>query len=892
MELIWSLPFTICSILPMHCRSQQPEFSSPAPILSHKYAHRWTRVFFVVFFIANSVYSAESHTSKYFEGLRQRHLFGIAEGYCLSRLAQPRLTDSDRARYSWELSKTLAAHAMVAQSAEQSELWTRAENTLKQILKDHPHWADTPIFHAELTRVDAQKADLLYWQAKADPSNLPRKQNAISSLTRAATALVQSEKQVNQLLKKAGSRKNYTVLNVSTIRDTVLDFQLLIAQTKMKLADLYLSQNNQRKTNLNAAIELLKPLSRRASTLKITWQSKLELIRCDRIAGDNIAAQRAIQVLIKEDPPPYLNEPIFVESMRILLADNKAELAATQIISFRQDHNRHSSELGYLEIQALIALRKIALKNKQESLAEEIWNQIETRNQHLTTSQPGYWSQRARLLVHQQHQVDQYGSQLTQELNQAQLFYSQGKLKQAITAYEQTAKQAESEGKTDLAIELWFTSGSLLIKTRQYKKAATVFRALSQRFASNPKAADASLLGAWCLGQLYTQSRTKSRRLAYTSALEELRKQFSGSASYHEAGWMLARLEESRLQYSKALVLYSEIPDGHQKSSDAHLGIARCYEKILLRLASLNKPTNAWRQEAIDVLEKFLADFPDQNKIDMQSQAEVALRLTRIYLNNVPPDYAKAHRLLDQVISTSSNLIQHLKKNNEVSEASVAQAAKEIQIWNQISNQALRLQIIALAGQGNPSAAQSLVENLETAGTDELLSVLNGVSQINLELTPAVRRELGQLQLKSAEKLASRRDELNPQQIKRLDLCLAEAYLAIDQPIRALEYYKELLKQSPHDRSLIKQVALLLEKCGTKECMRQAKQKWRQLETSEKAGSLSWLETRLHIIQTSFESGDKTEAKKLLGVTKLLYPDLGNAEIQNRYRETEARLKK
>ncbi len=876
----------------MHCRFQQPEFSSPEPILSPKCGRHWIRCFFVFIFIANSVCSAENQTSKYFEGLRQRHLFSIAEGYCLSRLAQPRLTEPDRALYSWELSKTLAAHAMVAESAEQSELWKRAENTLKQILKDHPHWNDAPIFRAELTRIDAQKADLLYWQAKADPSHPPRKPHAISSLTRAAAALIQSEKQLNQLLKKAGSRKNYTLLNVSTIRDTLMDFQLLIAQTKMKLADLYTNQINQRKANLSAAIELLEPLSRRASTLKISWQSRLELIRCDRIAGDNKAAQRAIQVLIKENPPSYLNEPLFVESMRILLADNKAELAATQIIKFRQDHKRLSSELGYLEIEALIALRKTALKNKQESLAEDIWNQIETRNQHLTISQPGYWSQRARLLVHQQQQVDQYGSQLAQQLNQAQLFYSQGKLKQAITAYEQTAKQAEAEGKTDLAFELWFTSGSLLIKTGQYEKAATVFRALSQRFASNPKSADVSLLGAWCLGQLYTQSRTKSRRLAYTSALEELRKQFPASASSHEAGWMLARLQESRLQYSKALVLYSEIPDGHPKSSDAQLGIARCYEKILLRLASLNKSTNAWRQEAIDVLEKFVAEFPDQNKIDMQSQAKVALRLTRIYLNNVPPDYAKAHRLLDQVISSSSNLIEHLKKNNEVSEASVAQTAKEIQNWNHISSQALRLQIIALAGQGNPAAAQSLVENLETAGTDELLSVLNGVSQINLELTPVVRRELGQLQLKSAEKLASRRDELNPQQIKRLDLCLAEAYLAIDQPIRALEYYQELLKQSPRDHNLIKQVALLLEKCGTKECMRQAKQKWRQLETSEKAGSLSWLEMRLHVIQTSFESGDKTEARKLLGVTKLLYPELGNPEMQSRYRETEARLKK
>lgn len=875
----------------MFCRFRQTE-SIAKSIARARYAQRWALPFLIVLFTLSSVCSAADHTSKYFEGLRQRHLFDIAEGYCLNRLAQPRLSESDRALYSWELSKTLAAHAMIAEPAEQAELWKRAENTLTQLIKKYPHWVDTPLFQAEIARINAQKADVLYWQAKADPTNRSRKQKAISDLTKASSEMIQAEKQVNQLLKKAGPRKNETVLKVSTIRDAVMDFQLLTAQLKMKLADLYADQINQKQANLNAAIKLLEPLTRRASTLRITWQSKLELIRCDLIAGDNKAAQRAIQALMKENPPAYLSEPIFLESMRILLADNKAELAAKQMIKFRQDHQRYSSELGYLEIQALIALRNIALEKKQESLAEEIWEQIETRNQHLAKTQSGYWSHRARLLVHRQHHVDQYGSQLSQKLNQAQLLYSQGKIEPAIVAYKQTAKQAEKEGKTDLAVELWFTSASLLLKNKQYEKAATEFRSIAQRFKSAPKAADASLLAAWCLGQLYTQSRIKSRRLAYTSALEEHRKQFPSGASYHEAGWMLARLQESRLQYSKALVLYSEIPDGHPKLSDAQLGIARCYENILLRLATLNKPTNAWRQEAINVLAKFLVGFPNQNQFNVQSQAEIALRLARIYLNNDPPYYQKANQLLEKVITTSLKMVAQLKRNNEFSEASFSQTRKAIQNWNRISSQAYRLQIIALAGQGNPSAAQSLVENLETAGTDELLSGLNGVSQINLELTTAARRELGLLQLKSAEKLASRRDELNPRQIKRLDLCLAEAYLAIGQPMRALEYYQDLLKQSPGDRSLIKQVALLLEKCGTKECMRQAKKKWRQLEATEKAGSLTWLETRLHIIESSFQSGDEAEAKKLLGVTKLLYPELGNTEMQNRYREAEARLKK
>ncbi|WP_339730964.1 hypothetical protein [uncultured Gimesia sp.] len=876
----------------MHFCFVQPETASPSD-RRERCVWRGLACFLVLLLAAWNACSADDQTRSYFEGLRQRHLFGIAEGYCLDRLSEARLSDTERARYTLELARTLAAHAIVTSGDEQAELWNRAENTLAQILKDNPQWADTAVFQAERARITAQKAEILYWQVKAIPHNEALKQKALAKLSQADRELIVAETQLNQLLKKSGAFKNFTVLKTTTIRDTLLDFQLLIAQTKIKLADLYDKQSPQRKTNLDAAEKLLEPLSRRATTLQITWLSKLALIQCDRIAGDYAGATRAIQALVKEKPPAYLNEPIFVESMRVLLGENKSQIAAAQIIKHRQDHGQYSSELGYLEINALIQLRKIALDNQQNALADELWQEIETRAQHLGATQPGYWSQRARMLVDQQHQVDQYGSQISLSLKQAQLLYSQGKLEQAIAAYDKTAKQAATEGKTDLAFELGFTAASLQLKAKQFRQAANQFQSLVERYDANPQAADASLLAAWCLGQLYSQSRTKSRRLIYTTALEKVRTRFPNSKSYYEAGWMLARLEEARLQYSKALVLYSEIPDNQPKAADAHLGIARCYEQILLRLNSLNKPTNAWRAEAIDVLENFLTGFPDKTeKTKLPSQAEIALRLTRIFLNGSPPQYTKANRLLELIHHAGSRMMAQLRRNNELSETSVSQTTKQIQFWNQISNQALRLQIIALAGQGNPSAAQSLVENLETAGTDELLSVLNGVSQIDLELTPQARRELGMLQLKSAEKLASRREELTPQQLKRLDLCLAEAYLAIDQPIRALEFYQDLLKQSPKDAALIRQVALLLERCGTKACLRQATPKWRQLEAAEKPGTIPWLDTRLHIIQSLFDSGEEAEAKKLFGVTRLLYPELGNADLKNRYQELETRIKK
>jgi hypothetical protein len=843
--------------------------------------------------VSGSLCQAEDPTRAYFDGLRQRHLFGIAEGYCLNELARPRLSDQKRARYSLELIRTLSAHAASATPAEQDELWKRAEETIAQIERDHPRWSDLPLFQAERARISYLKATQLYWQSQAIPRNEALRDSAIDNLDQAVNQLTLSEQQIQKLLNKAGANQDFTVLSVATVRDSLLDFQLLIAEADMKLAGLYHADSPKRKMSLAAARKWLDPLARRASTLKITWVSRLALIACERLEGDADAAARALQGLVKDQHPAFLNEPVFVESMRILLAQNQAQLAATKIIEYRQEQGRHSSELAFLEIDALLRLHKIAADKKQQELADELWKQIQKRSQQLTQSQPGYWSQRAKLLVNQQEQIQEYGSRLSESLQRAQLLYSEGKLPEAIAAYDKTSQQAAQEGKTDLAFELGFTSASLQLKQKQYREAAEQFQSLAKRYDAAPKAADASLLAAWCLGQLYSQSRTKTRRLAYTAALEDVRKQFPAGSAYDEAGWMLARLEESRLQYSKALVLYSEIPENHARAADAHLGVARCYEQILVRLAALGKPTDAWRQEASDVLEKYLANFPaESNPAILLSQAEIGLRLTRIYLNDTPPEYNKAHRLLELIIHTANTKPEELKRNSEHSPESVAQTTQTIQGWNRVASQALRMQIIALAGQGKPSEARSLVASLENAGTTELLSVLNGVSHIDLDLSPSVRRELGMLQLQSAEKLASRRNDLTPQQIRQLDLCLAEAYLAIDRPIRALEYYQALLKKSPRDNALKRQVALLLEQCGTKECLRQAIPKWRELEAAEKAGSVPWLDARLHIIRAQFESGDTDAAKKLLGVTRLLYPELGNVDLKKQYRELEQQIQK
>ncbi|MCA9068764.1 MAG: hypothetical protein KDA84_07565, partial [Planctomycetaceae bacterium] len=207
--------------------------------------------------------------------------------------------------------------------------------------------------------------------------------------------------------------------------------------------------------------------------------------------------------------------------------------------------------------------------------------------------------------------------------------------------------------------------------------------------------------------------------------------------------------------------------------------------------------------------------------------------------------------------------------------------------WSRILKTARQWRIVSLAGQGLSSRAEMLVRELSNSNTQDVLSVLDGLMQVASEADPTTRRKLGQLQLQTAEELHRRRDQLDPSARKRLDHCRAQAYLATNQPNKALVLFNQMLASQPKDTALRTQVAMLLADTEDREALLKAKQLWRTLESQSKPGSLPWLKQRYQVARCSWKLGEREEARKLLGVTKLLYPQLGNAELKAQYEQLE-----
>ena len=164
------------------------------------------------------------------------------------------------------------------------------------------------------------------------------------------------------------------------------------------------------------------------------------------------------------------------------------------------------------------------------------------------------------------------------------------------------------------------------------------------------------LLGAYCLGRLYDEHKTQSRRELYTTELDRHMERFAADPTADDARFFKAQLEEQRLQATAALPLYLKIPADHPRFSEASAGAARCYETILVRMRERKLPTSELEQAAISTLQQLVPKQESTETVWTEQQCEVALHLAAILLMVEPPRFERAEQLLGQVAQSAAQV--------------------------------------------------------------------------------------------------------------------------------------------------------------------------------------------------------------------------------------------
>lgn len=820
--------------------------------------------------------ASDAELQNYFEQLRGRGLFTVAEGYCLDRLSRGELSDQRRSQLVLEFSHTLAEHANFVEPSEQAELWRRAADVIAEHLQKFPNDSQRLALESQSAAVAASRAETLSWQARLNHHDTELASAAHEAYSTAISQNVAAEATIAEAFSAAVKRRDdSSEFRLSDIRSLHNDVRYLLAKTYLGLAELETGNAPERQEHIRLSEEIAEKLAAGFPGEPPTMEARVLLARASRLRGEADKTLQAVTTIEKAQPSWPIRDAAMVERVRLLLDEQRAADAAETLLKYRQERRGLSGELHVLNLQSLIALAEIANQKKDTALADSLQQQIETHTALAEREIGGYWAYRCRLLRESSRASHEYGSELAAIIQKAQSLYGRNEKADAAKEFANAGRVAFRNKKTDLAIEMAYTRGSILLDDQQYEAAAAAFREIADQFPDNSRAPNSHLLYAYSVGQLYDEERSDARLKAYIAALGNHRAKFPNDPSLAEATWMLAQVQEQQGLTSKALSLYLEIPANHSRAAEAAVAIARCYEVMLHTQRSEKNPDlTVWESEAIERLGKIAAAFPaDAGQLD-DGQIDVLLRLARIQLARRPPQYVEADRQLERVFQ----------------ELSVEGERKSSDSLRSVQSEATRLRVVSLAGQGRFAQAKGLIQNLSDYKVDEALDVLDGLAAMADPTRETASRDLAELQLRAAEGLRAREGDLTPPQRLRLERSLAQAYSTLNLSQKALNTYEALLAQSPNDRTLLKEVSRLLVDCGSRECLEKAKTNWRKVESLEKPGSPDWFEARYQSTRVLLLLHEYEECRKLLNVTRLLHPELGGETLQKKFQALEAEL--
>ncbi|MDG2390817.1 MAG: tetratricopeptide repeat protein [Planctomycetaceae bacterium] len=814
--------------------------------------------------------------SQFYEGLRQRGLFTLVESTLQDQLAEVTLTPEQEDFLRLELSRTYASHAGHRLGEEQRELWRLAGETINADVTATFRSKWSAYLQVQSALIPLQETRFQLEQFRLMPHNRDLRkrvaselQEHLKSLRKVETSLSQ---QSNQVL--ARFRENPRSMAPFEFRSVQKLMIFEVALTLSQIAEVEFDSVEGRRPAIRAALERLRTLTGGAEDESMTWESRVLAIRCEWLQGDYETA-RTLAKRYSGEWPHTLSDEVLAEEAEIDLATGQPDLAFERLTRWKLNQGYLGGELTLLNLRALAGLWKIAWQRKREQLSTDLLAQIHQESDRVQREVGGIWAWRARLFVEQMQQAVQYGPEIAEQIRVAQAAYQQGQLDEAIIRYRQVADLAVKRDRPEIAAEMMFTGGSILLQKQQFAEAEKLFREGVDRFPETERAADCHLMWAWCLGKQYEQKPTKSHRLRYTESLDEHLELYEMSSTTGDANLMYGQFQENRLQVTKALEHYLKVPLDHPKSVMADVAALRSYEKILKLLREQDRSLDAWQEEAIMRLTQRASAYPPESVQLSLTHCRVLLGIVSLQLGKGDLDDQDISRDLSHVIEACS---VH------------SQSSSNVKQWQEMALAAYRLNIVFLAQSGEIRKAEALVSRVAQAGRQPLLELLNGLSAAAAQASPQTKRGIGELQLQASLALNEQRDQLSKEELALLDRSLARSYLLSERSREAHELYEKLLKENADDIQLRRELAESLSKCGTVACHRRALIHWRYLENQSQQGTTDWLKLRAEVIGSLVIINQTDEAKRLLSVTELLYPQINNESLKQRYAELKQKI--
>lgn len=812
---------------------------------------------------SSSPLPAAEDLSRYFQQLRQRGLFVVAEHYAVSRLADTRLAPDRRTDLVVELSRTLAEHAEYANPQQRDELWERALHVVQDELTRKPLRAE--LLTAQAAFLAATRARALRWEVTVAPEDGPLRARWQTSLTTALQLVEALCESLEATLKS--TRRGEGQLLLHEVRQLLLAARCDQGELLRDWAALRNSDDPERASDLVDAATAFQRGQAGTVDARIAARCQLGLADCTRLQRDFDRARKLCDDIEKKHPelPPDLRDALDACRVRIWLDEGRPLQGAEYLLRVRQARHVLSGELWLVQLESLLILRDVARQKGNAPLVQNLEEEAQLALARVAEQAGGSWTRLCHLLWDRDRSQQTYGPELDRLMRTARADYLGGRLQPALVSYRAAHAASVAAQLNELAHELQYTLGSILLEHGDFAAAATEFQQLAGVQPAHERTASAHLLAAYSLGRLYDAQRTQSRRTAYASALEQHLMKFAADATADDARFMLAQLEEQRLQASKALPLYLAIAPGHARYISATLGAARCQEQILRRLQLLERESVSFHTAAVNELRRRITPWLESGDPWTADQAEVVLRLVELQLHQAAVDYGTLTQLLDQ--------FDRARKAQE-------NGGDETARWQALEDRALPLRMLALAGTGRSLDSRALLSSPALHEPARAYAVVQGLDRLTQSSSTPHFVDLIDLLLSVVERLTPQRDQLAAGDRIAFDLIATRAYLTAGRTAAGLQIAKALQQQFAKDPARLEELARIVADSSERATLTLTLELWQHVERQTQAGSPAWLQARLGGIDAHRRLGDVAKARQLLNVTKLLYPQITDPALQ------------
>jgi hypothetical protein len=816
---------------------------------------------------------AESIDERFLTGLRERRLYGLAEAYCVEKLADSSLPEAERASLVVELSRTYSQHAMQVTASAADPLWKQATEVTHAFAGRLPNSPWNVLVKTQSALVLVARGELALAQSKLLAAGDAQRTEARNDLRLAARQLAETADEIAARLKQPPRRRD----DVGPARDQLLALQRNVnyhhARTLRLQGQSYPADSADRLNSLTQAAELIGPLAQLSEADPLSALCRLEEIVCLRLMKDHAAALRRIESLHKiSSLPAAIALAARAEHLRLALDMKRVDAALALAQQGRSLSGATSAELDLALVETYVAASRDAHQRQDTDAAQRHQQQAAALIAEIEKSHGPYWTRRAEALLAATAEASPMpAGDLDLLVRTAEGHLQAGHCDAAVAAYDRARQFAEQAGAAGRAFDLAHAAASIEQQRGGHRAAADRFRKLAVGMPRHPQASQTHLLA---ISNVAADARRQQppQFEEYAALLEEHLKLWPDGATAQQANWLLGRLREHEGKLEQAIAAYQKVPVDHPQFAAAIEGISHCFARLSQQLQERGESIKELQLAAARYFENlFITSDGRLPERWTASERLAATTAARIWLETEPPDAPRAERILMAALDNGADAPEAWKST------------------------ATTLLVLSLSQQERYAEAEQRLRALSSGSAQELVALLD---QLHAARAPAPSTTAGgqagrlvELRLKAVQLLAARRGELDEEQQLKLDRFEAQALADSGKLPEAIARYEQLARSQPLDGEVQEELAMLLLKQSDKPSLETALAKWREIEQHSRTATPRWFRAKYHLALSYERLGNKAQAAKLITLTQVLHPDLGGPQWKPKFLELLARCK-